>query len=97
MGGEEMSAYGLAHLGDYEATVFSKYSRNRAYGESFVSGAPIQGLAEGVSTSHAMMQLAKKYGVELPISEAVYDMIYHDISPDEIAERLFARGLKKEF
>ncbi len=38
MGGNELSAYGLCHLGDYEATVFSKYSHNRMFGESFVKG-----------------------------------------------------------
>ena len=38
MGGNELSAYGLCHLGDYEATVFSKYSHNRAFGEAFVKG-----------------------------------------------------------
>ena len=38
MGGNELSAYGLCHLGDYEATVFSKYSHNRMFGEMYVRG-----------------------------------------------------------
>ena len=38
MGGKELSAYGLCHLGDYEATVFSRYSRNREYGELLIRG-----------------------------------------------------------
>ena len=38
MGGNELSAYGLCHLGDYEATVFSKFSHNRAYGEALARG-----------------------------------------------------------
>ena len=42
MGGNELSAYGLAHLGDYEATVFSRYSRNRMFGERFVQGIPME-------------------------------------------------------
>lgn len=36
MGGNELSAYGLCHLGDYEATIFSKYSHNRMFGEMLV-------------------------------------------------------------
>ena len=47
MGGSPMSIYGLCHLGDYEATVFSPYSHNRAYGESLVTGKEFSGLAEG--------------------------------------------------
>ena len=38
MGGNELSAYGLCHLGDYEATVFSEFSHNRRFGELFVQG-----------------------------------------------------------
>ena len=60
IGGNELSAYGLAHLGDYEATVFSRYSRNRMFGERFVQGIPMEGLAEGVSTAAALMVLKKK-------------------------------------
>ena len=36
MGGNEITAYGLSHLGDYEATVFSKFSHNRKFGEAFI-------------------------------------------------------------
>ena len=46
MGGNELSAYGLCHLGDYEASVFSKYSHNRMFGESFVKGDKYDKLAE---------------------------------------------------
>ena len=47
MGGKAVSAYGLCHLGDYEATVFSKYSHNRIYGEDYVLGKEASKLAEG--------------------------------------------------
>ena len=40
MGGNELSAYGLCHLGDYQATLFSPYSHNRRFGEAFVKGEP---------------------------------------------------------
>ena len=48
MGGNELSAYGLCHLGDYEATVFSKFSHNRQFGESFIKGEDYGQLAEGI-------------------------------------------------
>ena len=53
MGGNELSAYGLCHLGDYETTLFSPYSHNRAYGEAFVKGVKFDKLAEGVTTAKA--------------------------------------------
>ena len=61
MGGNEISAYGLAHLGDYQATLFSQYSNNRKFGESLVKRNGYTKLAEGVSTSFALVKLSKKY------------------------------------
>lgn len=97
MGGSELSAYGLCHLGDYGATVFSAYSHNRRYGEAFVSGEPYEKLAEGVYTVQALMTLGRRYQVELPICEAVYDALYHGADVREAIGRLFARSLKPEF
>ena len=65
MGGNELSAYGLCHLGDYEATVFSPYSHNRQFGESFIRHQDYHRLAEGYYTVEALMVLREKYGVEL--------------------------------
>ncbi len=76
MGGNELSAYGLAHLGDYETTLFSPYSHNRMYGEMLAKGQRFDKLAEGVPTSKAMKFLGEKYHVELPITEVVYDVCY---------------------
>lgn len=97
MGGSELSAYGLCHLGDYEATVFSKFSHNRAFGEAFVKGERFESLAEGYYTVKAMMQLSKKYGVELPICETVYNVLYNDANFKEALDKLFERSIKKEF
>ena len=60
MGGNELSAYGLCHLGDYEATVFSEYSHNRMFGEMLVKGEKYDQLAEGYYTADAMMVLADR-------------------------------------
>lgn len=97
MGGNELSAYGLCHLGDYEATVFSKYSHNRMFGESFVNGDKYEKLAEGYYTVKALMNLADKYNVELPICKGVYDILYEKKEPKKTLEELFSRNLKTEF
>ncbi len=96
MGGNELSAYGLCHLGDYEATVFSKFSHNRQFGESYVKGEAYTKLAEGYYTAAAIKKLADKYGVELPICTAVYDMLYDDLDANEAVQALFLRSLKME-
>ncbi len=97
MGGSELSAYGLCHLGDYGATVFSPYSHNRRYGEMFVTGEPFEGLAEGVYTVRALMTLSERYGVELPICAAVHAALYESVDVKDALERLFTRSLKPEF
>ena len=96
MGGNPFSAYGLCHLGDYEATVFSKYSHNRRFGEAFVKGETFENLAEGYYTVDALMRLSKKYNVELPICEAVYKALYENADPRATIEELFTRALKNE-
>ena len=97
MGGNERSAYGLCHLGDYEATLFSKFSQNRMFGETFVKGESYTKLAEGVATSRAMVELAKKYNVEMPIVNGVNDILSHKISVDNQLAALFLRSIKEEF
>ncbi len=97
LGGNELSAYGLCHLGDYEATVFSKYSHNRAYGEMLINGGEYAELAEGHYTVKAIMLLAEKNYVTLPICGSVYDIIYKHRDAKETLEELFSRSLKNEF
>ena len=100
MGGNELSAYGLAHLGDYETTLFSRYSHNRMYGEMLAKGMRFEKLAEGVATSKAMKLLGEKYGVELPITEAVYNVCYKEGDDAELCKqeiaKLFQRSTKAE-
>lgn len=96
MGGNAFSAYGLCHLGDYEATVFSPYSHNRKFGESFVKGEPYADLAEGYYTAAAMQTLKTRYGTELPICDAVYRVLYEGADVREEIDGLFRRSLKRE-
>lgn len=96
-GGKELSAYGLCHLGDYEATLFSKFSHNRMWGEKFAKDEPFEKLAEGVATSSAMLELARQVNVELPITKTVYDVIHGNITKEEAIKLLFKRENIKEF
>lgn len=97
LGGNELSAYGLCHLGDYEATVFSQFSHNRRFGECIVTGQPYTELAEGYYTVKALMDLEVQTGVELPISRAVYRLLYENADARETLDGLFRRSLKMEF
>ena len=97
MGGNGLSAYGLCHLGDYETTLFSPYSNNRNFGEKYVKGEKFSKLAEGVSTAKAMRELGIKYNVDLPITNAVYSILYENKDPLKEFSKLFSRSTRKEF
>ena len=97
MGGCELSAYGLCHLGDYETTLFSPHSNNRRYGESMARGEHFDKLAEGVYTAKAMKLLGEKYGVDLPITNTVYNVIYEKKEPFSALLELFERKTVTEF
>ena len=106
MNGKFSSAYGLAHLGDYETTLFSEYSHNRRYGEMMAHGSKFDKLAGGVMTAKAMKELGDKYGVELPITNAVYEACFLSRAFEggegartcmDIILKLFDRQTKSEF
>ncbi len=106
MGGKFNSAYGLAHLGDYETTLFSPHSHNRMYGEMMSKGHKFDKLAEGVMTAKAMKELGDRFGIELPITNAVYEACFIS-NPFESGDgakkcmdvilKLFDRQTKPEF
>jgi glycerol-3-phosphate dehydrogenase (NAD(P)+) len=94
---------GLAGLGDLVLTATGDLSRNRrlglalGHGEQLppaVEGAPV---AEGVVNSYAILRLGQRYGVEMPISSAVYRVLYEAASPGAMVEELLRRELKPEF
>ncbi len=97
LGGNPISVYGLCHLGDYEATVFSLHSHNRRFGEAFVKGEKFDKLAEGYYTVLALLKIGGKYGVDLPICRAVYDVVYGKSDVKTAMDSLFDRSLKYEF
>lgn len=97
IGGNPISAYGLAHLGDYQATLFSEHSHNRMFGELFIKGEKYTALAEGVSTTRALIKLGNKYGVELPICSAIDSIVNKNQDPKKVLSNLFIRSIKNEF
>lgn len=96
-GGNPQSAYGLAHLGDYEATLFSKHSQNRMFGEKFVKGEPYDKLAEGVYTLKAVKEIADRENIDMPIAQALYQVIFEKADLKESLKSMFNRELKQEF
>jgi glycerol-3-phosphate dehydrogenase (NAD(P)+) len=97
MGGNDITIYGLSHLGDYEATLFSEHSHNRKFGQAFVERQPFEKLAEGVSTVKAVKELSEMYEVELPICNALYEILFENKEAKETLEDLFLRPVKFEF
>jgi glycerol-3-phosphate dehydrogenase (NAD(P)+) len=82
LGGEEKTFRGLSGMGDLITTSFSKYSRNRSFGEGIVKIGKEEYLKnakmviEGIPTTKAFYKLSKKFNIELPITEAIYKIIY---------------------
>lgn len=97
MGGNASTVYGLCHLGDYEATLFSSHSQNLAFGKNIVLKEPYNKLAEGYYTVKALCNLGNEYGVELPICQAIYQILYEEADPKQVIRQLFARSLRNEF
>lgn len=104
MGAKEITFSGLSGLGDLFLTCTSTLSRNYTVGLRLGRGETIQeisrsmrSVAEGVETSESTMELSLKLGVEMPITEQIYQVIYQGKSPKEAARDLMNRTLKPEF
>ena len=103
LGANPSTLYGLSGMGDLIATCSSPMSRNYTVGSMLGRGkkiddilAELGSVAEGVKTSKAICELAKKLDIEVPISNAIYEAVYTDITPQELLAKLMNRKLKKE-
>jgi glycerol-3-phosphate dehydrogenase (NAD(P)+) len=103
MGARAETFAGLAGMGDLIATATSRHSRNRRLGEAIGRGATLeQALAaspmvsEGVGTSEAAVELARRHGVELPIAEQVHAILFEGKSARAALRELLTRDLKPE-
>ena len=103
-GAKPLTMSGLAGLGDMIGTCISNLSRNRYVGEQIGLGHPLSEVlgrmvhvAEGVSTTEAALQLAKKHGVEMPITELTARVLFEELDPKEATESLLRRVPTQEW
>ena len=103
LGANPSTLYGLSGMGDLIATCSSPMSRNYTVGAMLARGkkiddilAELGSVAEGVKTSRAVCELAKKLEIDVPVSSAIYEAVYTDITPEELLAKLMNRKLKEE-
>jgi glycerol-3-phosphate dehydrogenase (NAD(P)+) len=103
VGAERATFYGLAGLGDLVLTCTGELSRNRTVGHRLGRGESLEqilgdmtAVAEGVKTTEAVYQLARRHRVEMPITEQMYAILYEGRSPAEALGALMARDAKPE-
>ncbi len=103
MGAQEKTFFGIAGVGDLATTCFSPTGRNRTCGEFLGKGRKLDdvlksmsGVVEGVPTTRSVVTLAQKYRVEMPITQAVYEVLFEGLDPIEGISKLMSRQPKPE-
>lgn len=103
MGGKEKTIYGLTGLGDLIVTCLSNHSRNRRAGILIGQGKTIEeakeeiGMTiEAIDNIEIAHELAYKYNIEMPIVNAIYDILYNNLSPRDAVFNLMTREKKEE-
>ncbi|PIU42333.1 MAG: glycerol-3-phosphate dehydrogenase [Candidatus Omnitrophica bacterium CG07_land_8_20_14_0_80_42_15] len=103
MGAKKETFSGLSGIGDLVTTCISPYGRNRWFGEEIGKGKKLSEIqketemvVEGVATAKSAYELAKKYKVDMPITEQVYNILYHNKNPKEAVVELMSRQQKAE-
>jgi len=103
MGAKEQTFAGLSGLGDLVTTCISPMGRNRSFGQRIGTGVTVkqaieatESVVEGVDTCKSVIDLSQKYSVNMPITEAVYQILFEGKSVPAAIEELMARKLKAE-
>ena len=103
LGGRGETLAGLAGMGDLVLTCLGNLSRNRQVGFALGQGRTLEQIisetrqiAEGVKTAKATHELSQRLGVEMPITEGVYQMLYEGKTPRQLLQELMDRPLKGE-
>ncbi len=103
MGAKPSTFAGLTGVGDLITTCASRHSRNRYVGEQIGRGKSLHQVldemsmvAEGVETTSAAKELGDKHGVEMPITDQVYDILFNGKDPSEAWQELMRRSPKAE-
>lgn len=102
-GGSPQTVYGLTGVGDLMVTAFSKYSRNRQFGELVGKGMSVKEaqeeigmVVEGYYSMLAVHQLISKYDLDLPVIELIYHAVYHEVDINKLYDIVSMRSLKSE-
>ena len=102
-GGEAPTISGLAGIGDLVVTCLSRHSRNRYVGEEIGRGRSLDEvisqmnmIAEGVHSSRSVYELSRSVGVEMPITRAVYEMLFQQKPVQQAILDLMTRDPKQE-
>ena len=103
LGASPLTFLGLAGIGDLVATCQSPLSRNRTFGEHLGRGLSIDEATlamtqtcEGVKSCQGILDLAHQHDVEMPITEAIVQVVHHGLSPAECLSRFMSRATKPE-
>ena len=103
LGAHKDTFMGLAGMGDLVLTCTDDLSRNRRMGLALAAGKTvdeaqeeIQQVVEGVKAARAVHEVAEKLGIEMPIVNQVYRILYEGLTPREAVEALMSRELKPE-
>lgn len=103
MGGKHDTFYGLSGLGDLIVTCMSEHSRNRRAGKLIGKGYTIEEakkeigmVIESIDNIEVAYKLSKKYNIEMPIVNAVYDILYNGLEPSKAVTLLMTRDKKSE-
>ena len=103
MGGKHDTFYGLSGLGDLIVTCMSEHSRNRRAGRLIGKGYTIEEakqeigmVIESIDNIEVAYKLSKKYNIEMPIVNAVYDILYNGLEPSKAVTILMTRDKKSE-
>lgn len=103
MGGQHDTFYGLSGLGDLIVTCMSEHSRNRRAGRMIGKGYTVDQarqeigmVIESIDNIEVAYALAKKYNIEMPIVNAVYDVLYNHLNPKDAVTMLMTREKKSE-
>lgn len=103
LGAKKQTFAGLAGMGDLITTAFSRHGRNRAVGERLGRGQTLERItretekvAEGVGTTRAVMKLARKHRIDMPIAREVHDMLFEGKDAHKALQSLMTRSSKTE-
>ncbi|MCK4869993.1 MAG: NAD(P)-dependent glycerol-3-phosphate dehydrogenase [Gammaproteobacteria bacterium] len=103
LGAKQETLMGLSGLGDLVLTCTDDQSRNRRFGIAIGQGADkrtavdaIGQVVEGIAATRATYELAQQHGIDMPITEQIFNILYHNANPEEAAQAILGRSRKSE-